>query len=250
MTIFSHSPAEIVGFVITMLVIIGVVVFVCIKCKKLIIRICIPILAFLVFMFYLFACVIPTIVLGLVLTLFSFMAMMQNPGIFHSYFSNGNNEKTTSTTHSKGIKRIEFYDKFNECIQYLSDHKIGALICLQRNQQIEEYVTQAVKLNSPFSPELVESIFYEGTRLHDGAMIIKDDTIVAANAFLPSTKKTLTGKYGARHRAALGMSEVCDAVMVVVSEETGKISIAYNGVIDLVPNSEFTETLIEILQNA
>ena len=94
-------------------------------------------------------------------------------------------------------------------------------------------------INCPFTPEIVETIFYEGTRLHDGALIIRNNIIVAASVFYPSTNKTLVGKYGARHRAAIGISEVSDAVTIIVSEETGRISIAYAGVLEQVKYDEF-----------
>ena len=111
-----------------------------------------------------------------------------------------------------------------------------------------EEVKDGVRLNCPLNPELIETIFYEGTRLHDGAMICRGSTIIAANVFLPSTKKALEGKYGARHRAALGISENSDAVVVVVSEETGRISIAYNGYIDVVPFDNFASYFTDIME--
>ena len=79
-------------------------------------------------------------------------------------------------------------------------------------------------------------------------MICRGSTIIAANVFLPSTKKALEGKYGARHRAALGISENSDAVVVVVSEETGRISIAYNGYIDVVPFDNFASYFTDIME--
>ena len=87
-------------------------------------------------------------------------------------------------------------------------------------------------MDAPVTFELLITIFYPGTRLHDGAVVIKGDKIIAASVYYTPTTKPLTGKYGSRHRAAIGISEISDAVTVVVSEETGRISIAYNGNIE------------------
>ena len=95
------------------------------------------------------------------------------------------------------------------------------------------------RINAPVTPELLETIFYEGTRLHDGAVIVKGNTIVCASVYYTPTTKALTGKYGARHRAAIGISEVTDAITVVVSEETGRVSIAYKGILEQVKLDEF-----------
>ena len=94
-------------------------------------------------------------------------------------------------------------------------------------------------IDAPFTPELVETIFYVGTRLHDGAIIVKKNIIVAASVYFTPSTKALTGKFGARHRAALGISEATDSVTVVCSEETGRISIAYNGKMESVRRDEF-----------
>jgi len=84
-------------------------------------------------------------------------------------------------------------------------------------------------LNAPVSSELIQTIFYPGTRLHDGAVVIRGDKIVAASVYFTPTNRPLTGKYGSRHRAAYGISESTDSVTIVVSEETGRISIAFQG---------------------
>ena len=94
-------------------------------------------------------------------------------------------------------------------------------------------------INCPITPEIIETIFYEGSRLHDGAIIIRKDVIISAAVYYPSSTKAIVGKFGARHRAALGISELTDSVTVVVSEETGRISIAHGGMIDNVKLMEF-----------
>lgn len=92
------------------------------------------------------------------------------------------------------------------------------------------------------------TIFYPGTRLHDGAVVIRGNKIVAASVYYSPTTKPLIGKYGSRHRASIGISEICDAVTIVVSEETGRISIAYNGEIESYPSNQFI-TAFENLMN-
>jgi diadenylate cyclase len=116
----------------------------------------------------------------------------------------------------------------------LSAREHGALIVMQRGVSLEEYARTGVRLNASVTPELLLQIFYPNTPLHDGAVIIADNKIVAGACVMPlSSSGILTRsperQMGLRHRAALGTSEATDAITVVVSEETGSISIAHNG---------------------
>lgn len=116
----------------------------------------------------------------------------------------------------------------------LSDRNHGALIVLQRQDSLDEYVKTGVRLNARVSAELLLQIFYPNTPLHDGAVIISADQLVAGSCVMPlSSSGVLTSsperQMGLRHRAALGISEVTDAVAVVVSEETGSISVVHGG---------------------
>jgi diadenylate cyclase len=116
----------------------------------------------------------------------------------------------------------------------LSDRKHGALIVICRQDNLDEYIKTGVLLNARVSPELLLQVFYPNTPLHDGAVIISEDTLVAASCVMPlSSSGVLTRsperQMGLRHRAALGISEVTDAVAVVVSEETGSISVVHGG---------------------
>ena len=106
---------------------------------------------------------------------------------------------------------------------------------------MDEYINKGVKVNAPVSMELLTTIFYEGTTLHDGAVIIRDNMIVSASTYYIPTVRPMNGKYGARHRASLGISEVCDAVTVVVSEETGRISLAVDGELQAVTRENFLQ---------
>lgn len=115
------------------------------------------------------------------------------------------------------------------CIQ-LSRSRYGALIVLEREVSLQDVIETGVPINGEISRELLLTLFFPRTPLHDGAVIIRGDRIVAASAVLPiSTSAMGDIDLGTRHRAALGISEISDAIAVVVSEETGIISIAYGG---------------------
>lgn len=112
----------------------------------------------------------------------------------------------------------------------MSKTHTGALIVIERHTRLGEYMNSGTPLNAIVSKELLKNIFVPNTPLHDGAVIIRDNRIITAGCVLPLTANTnLTSELGTRHRAALGLSEASDALVIVVSEETGKISIAVNG---------------------
>ena len=112
----------------------------------------------------------------------------------------------------------------------MSRSRTGALIVLERETRLGEYINTGTMLDANVSSGLLENIFVPNTPLHDGAVIIRGEKIVTAGCLLPLTSNTnLSKELGTRHRAAIGLSEITDAVVVVVSEETGKISIANDG---------------------
>ncbi len=112
----------------------------------------------------------------------------------------------------------------------MSSRRIGALIVLERNTKIGDIVRTGCEIDSSISSELLINIFIPNTPLHDGAVIIRNNRIAAARCILPLTQnETLSREFGTRHRAALGLSEGSDAAIIVVSEETGKISFTLNG---------------------
>ena len=112
----------------------------------------------------------------------------------------------------------------------LSQTKTGALIVIERSTRLGEFISTGTMLEANVSSGLLENIFVPNTPLHDGAVIIRGSKIITAGCLLPLTaNNNLSRDLGTRHRAAIGLSEVTDAVIVVVSEETGKISIAING---------------------
>lgn len=104
-------------------------------------------------------------------------------------------------------------------------------------------------VNAPVSSELLVTIFYPGTRLHDGAVVIRDNVILAASVYYTATTKPLSGKFGSRHRAAIGISEITDSVTIVVSEETGRISIACAGELESVSLDNFPRIFREYMED-
>ena len=114
----------------------------------------------------------------------------------------------------------------------MSREKVGALIVFAREQRLEEYFKTGTQLDARVSEQLLRNIFFPKASLHDGAMIIRDGRVAAAGCVLPlSDSVRLSADLGTRHRAGVGMSEVSDAVVVIVSEETGTISVAVGGML-------------------
>ncbi|HBM70658.1 MAG TPA: TIGR00159 family protein, partial [Firmicutes bacterium] len=179
--------------------------------------------------------------LPLFLSLFLFLC-----GFFVFYISNSTEGRSFTSNNYKGkssianlfqhksktrpetlFDRDAVYKKVETAVITLAKQKIGAIITFEKKDSLTDVMKSGTIINAPVSSELLQTIFYPGTRLHDGAVIIKNDMILAASVYFTPTTRPLTGKFGSRHRAAIGISEVCDAVTVVVSEETGRISIAY-----------------------
>lgn len=137
---------------------------------------------------------------------------------------------------NRKYREITEFDKFienlSQSVYRLSERKIGALIVLENHDSLEDLANKAVVLNAEFSSELLESIFITTTPLHDGAVIIRGTTIASAATILPlANDSTQVAKsMGTRHRAGLGTSQITDALIIVVSEETGKVSIARDGI--------------------
>ncbi len=115
----------------------------------------------------------------------------------------------------------------------MAKHKVGAIIVFERKTGLAEVLESGTLLDAAVSDELVENIFYPNTPLHDGAMVVRDGRIIAAGCFLPlSDNKHLSSELGTRHRAALGVSEISDSYVIVVSEERGTISFAHDGALE------------------
>ena len=139
-------------------------------------------------------------------------------------------QRTTSQQDEEQTRLIEAMKK---SVSYMAKRRIGALISIEKETGLTEYIETGIKMNAEISSELLINVFIPNTPLHDGAVIMQRDKITAAACYLPLSESAFISKeLGTRHRAALGLSEVTDAIVVIVSEETGAISIAANGKIE------------------
>lgn len=155
-----------------------------------------------------------------------------------------------SALHSLSENQKEvLIDELVSATKALSDKKTGALITLEQGHSLSDYIKTGKVLNSVVTRELLSSIFVPSTPLHDGAVIIQGDRIAAASAYFPPTTQNLSVKYGARHRAAIGISEITDSITIVVSEESGKISVAQDGKLKEMDSNGLREFLNLIIQN-
>ncbi len=135
-------------------------------------------------------------------------------------------------------------------VRQMSESHTGALITFEKEQSLMDYIASGVDINADIKADLLLTIFMEGTRLHDGAVIIQGNKIRCASAFFPQTHRELSPKFGARHRAALGLSEVSDALTIVVSEETGTVSFAKQSRLEVISLTNLKERLLEELTPA
>ncbi|MFC5049276.1 diadenylate cyclase CdaA [Rubritalea spongiae] len=142
-------------------------------------------------------------------------------------------------------QQLEFTGMLADSAIQLSKHRIGALFALERDISLQDHLETGVPLDAEFSPELAQSIFYPKAALHDGGMILAQNRVAAAGCVFPVSQREMSDRtLGLRHRAAIGLTEETDAVCVVVSEETGSISIAENGKLTRnLTDTEFREML-------
>lgn len=126
--------------------------------------------------------------------------------------------------------RAAVIDNVTDAAEVMSKNRIGALIVFERSTGLDDYIDTGIRIEGLVSKELLGNIFIVNTPLHDGAVIIRDNRVMAAGCLLPLTRdRSLSSELGTRHRAAIGISEMSDCVVVVVSEETGTISYTYGG---------------------
>lgn len=150
-----------------------------------------------------------------------FLGYLGQSNFFHAHFNKKN---------LKEEQKVNVIKELIESVKYLSKTRTGALMVLEREEDVNSYSDVGIQLNALLSTELLLTIFHTNTPLHDGAVVISGDTIKSAGVLLPLTEDPkLSWKYGTRHRAAIGMSEVSDSACLVVSEETGDVSIALDG---------------------
>ena len=178
-----------------------------------------------------------------------FLGYLGQPGFFGKTFLG-------LSPHSSNHKEndINVILELIESIKFLTKTKTGALIVLQNEIIPNVYSEVGTKLNADVSAELILTIFHPNTPLHDGAIVIKGDKILSAGVLLPLTENPkLSWKYGTRHRAALGLTEISDSACIVVSEETGDVSISMDGSLkkyeDLVTLKEDLEKILNLNNN-
>lgn len=130
-------------------------------------------------------------------------------------------------------EREKMVNEIMKSIEYLKRNRIGSLIVIERDVSLQEYINRATKIYADISSELLSNLFFPNSPLHDGGVIIQGDRITCAGAvFKTSMNPNISKKLGTRHRAAVGVSEESDALALIVSEETGRISIAVSGKIE------------------
>ncbi|WP_029608834.1 diadenylate cyclase [Mycoplasma simbae] len=145
--------------------------------------------------------------------------------------------------------QIRLINQLREAVEHFSANKIGALITIENSDLIDSLRTDGIILNADISSSLLIAIFNKESPLHDGAVIIRDNKIYYAATFYKISKKSIDNHYGARHRAAMGISEVCDALTIIVSEETGDVKFVKNGTFFKIRIEQFQEQLIKYLKD-
>lgn len=150
---------------------------------------------------------------------------------------------------SSARENMELVEALEEAVRDLSAKRFGALFAFERGMELESYLETGVEIDSSFSPELVLTIFRPKTALHDGGMILRSGRIVGAGCVFPiSQRETQDRSIGLRHRAAMGITEQTDAIAVIVSEETGKISLSVDGdIIQELTPERLSEKLVRLL---
>lgn len=144
-------------------------------------------------------------------------------------------------------EREALIDELVKASVEMSATNTGALISMEQSHSLSDYIKTGTKMNSIVTSELLCSIFVPGTPLHDGAVIIQGDKIACASAYFPPTTFDFPSSYGARHRAAIGISEITDSISIVVSEETGQISVAEGGKLHAVNEEGLREYLMRTI---
>lgn len=175
--------------------------------------------------------------------------------VFLIVFQNEFKKALTEVGQIKFFRRFlsgtsEFLTELVIAVEHFSENKVGALIAFERKNPLKVYSDTGIQLNALVSSELLRTIFATNTPLHDGAIVIRDGIIVSAGCILPLTSDTeLNKELGTRHRAGIGLTEETDAVVLIVSEETGIISVAVHGKLSRREDPEkLKEKLIELLE--
>ncbi len=136
-------------------------------------------------------------------------------------------------------------DEIVKAVFRMSRRKVGALIALEREVGLQNYVERGIRIDGLVTSQLLSTIFFPGSELHDGAVVVQKERVAAAGCLFPlSDNPNLTTLFGTRHRAGLGITEETDAIVVIVSEETGTVSFAHNGVLERPGNAQELKNLL------
>ena len=160
--------------------------------------------------------------------------------------------RTSNYSHSLMDLNIDdrMIDEIVSATLSLSQTRTGALISMERNVSLIDFIETGIPLDAEISKELIKTIFKENTALHDGAIIIQGDRIACASTYYPPPSIEVVQSFGARHRAAIGISEITDALTIVVSEETGFIRLVQYGEAYLINPSELKQELLKFLTSS
>jgi len=163
----------------------------------------------------------------------------------------GKNNLISRHNNNNKNSKLESVDELSKAAQTLSKKKIGALILIQLEAELKDRITGQIPVDANVKKEVLEAIFHHNSPIHDGAVIIIDDRIAYASAFLPlSLNRNIPAHFGTRHRAAIGISETTDTIVIVVSEERGTISLVYRGVVKAYSNgNELRDAVYTILSS-
>lgn len=243
---FAWEVMPLAAFIVSLVVLLGIFGFLYFMYSKIVkrtagylfvsIAFCGALVTFLLDLWYVFILVTGISIVGVTISLFT------NLGDLRQFLANpfkGSRVKSGKFEVEKIYNRETLYKTVEKAAIALSKSRIGAIMTFEKNTSLQDVIKNGVPVRAPVSAELLMTIFYPGTRLHDGAVVIHGNEIVAASVFYTPTTKPFAGKYGSRHRAALGISEISDSVTIVVSEETGRISFAVNGNLESVDQENF-----------
>ena len=247
---FAWEVLPLASFIISLICLVGIFAFLFFLYSKIVKR-----TAGYVFISISFVLCLITFLFNLT-TVFIISAVLTSVGVTISLFANlgdlrsflanpfkRSQVKSGKFEVEKIYNRELLYKTIETAVINLSKTRTGAIMTFEKNTSLADIIKNGVSIKAPVSAELLMTIFYPGTRLHDGAVVIRRDKILAASVYYTPTTKPLTGKFGSRHRASIGISEVSDSVTVVVSEETGRISLAVAGELIHVPADTFLRTL-------
>ncbi len=244
-----------VGLLVTLLILALMDVLLFLLFRRSLPRVFLVVIEVAMVLCWLFGLTLPMIVLGIALlaaTVFFFIANRNDSREFVANNMVGRSQSRSVFRRKKVIPEVlfdreEVNAKITAAVLWMSEQKIGAIITIEKKNDLTETCHNGTIINAPVSTELLQTIFYKGTRLHDGAVIIRNGTIVAAAVAFQPTIRPMDGKYGLRHRAAIGISEHFDCVTIVVSEETGRISITHQGNIEHISPRDFASRLSDYM---